>query len=126
YHFASGEAVTFELAIVAHRSLADVVFGVGLFTPRGVEVWGTNTHLEGRTSERLTGSARVRVVCPALRLAPGEYLLDVAAHARDGVPYDYHRRILAFSVTAGAGGVGVYFPEHRWEFEGGIEWKAEP
>ncbi len=126
YHFASGEAVSFELEVVAHRPLADVVFGVGLFTPRGVEVWGTNTHLDGRLSERLAGTARVRVVCPALRLAPGEYLLDVAAHTRDGVPYDYHRRILSFSVTAGAGGVGVYFPEHRWEFDGGIEWKSPP
>ncbi len=126
YHFTSGETVTIEVEVSAQHPLADVVFGVGLFTPRGVEVWGTNTHLDGGASERLAGSARVRLVCPALRLAPGEYVLDVAAHSRDGVAYDYRRGLLSFSVTAGAGGVGVYFPEHRWEFEGGIEWKSPP
>jgi hypothetical protein len=55
-------------------------------------------------------------------LAPGEYTVDVAVHARDGAPYDYHRRALGFTVTAATGGVGVYFPEHRWEFQGGISW----
>ncbi len=123
YHFASGEPVVFELDVQAHRPLADVVFGVGLFTPRGIEVWGTNTHLAGMASQQLSGRALSRLVCPALRLAPGEYLLDVAVHARDGYPYDYRRGVLAFTVTAAAGGVGVYFPEHRWEFEGGITWR---
>ena len=57
---------------------------------------------------------------PALRLAPGEYLVDVAVHARDGAPYDYRKRLAAFTVTAEARGVGVYFPEHRWGFEGRV------
>ena len=125
YHFASGEAVTFEIEAVARAPLADVVFGVGVFTPRDIECWGTNTALAGRVSESMEGSATARLHCPALRLGPGEYLLDVALHARDGYPYDYHRRILSFSVTAHEGGVGVYFPEHAWEFDGGICWRAQ-
>jgi ABC-type polysaccharide/polyol phosphate transport system ATPase subunit len=119
YHFASGEAVTFEIAAVAHRELDDFVFGVGLATPRGTEVWGTNTDLAGMRPESFSGEARVRLVCPALRLGPGEYRVDVAVHARDGAPYDYRRRYLAFSVTSEERGVGVYFPEHRWEIGGG-------
>ena len=64
----------------------------------------------------------------ALRLAPGEYLVDVAVHARDGAPYDYRRKLLSFSVTSPERGVGVYFPEHRWEFEGGLSFepRSEP
>jgi len=124
YHFASGEPVTFEIEAVARAPLADVVFGVGVFTPRGIECWGTNTALAGRVSESMEGFATARLRCPALRLGPGEYLLDVALHAKDGYPYDYHRRILSFSVTAREGGVGVYFPEHEWEFDGGIRWRA--
>ena len=54
--------------------------------------------------------------CPRLRLAPGEYLVDVAVHAQDGAPYDYRRKLLAFTVTSAAGGAGVYLPEHRWRF----------
>lgn len=68
----------------------------------------------------------MRVVCPALRLTAGEYLLDVAVHSREGAPYDYRRRALGFTVTSSARSVGVYQPEHRWEFAGGVEWSAEP
>lgn len=118
YHFACGEPVVFELAARAASPLEDFVFGVALATPRGVEVWGTNTDLAGFEPERFDGDARVRLACPALRLAPGEYLVDVAVHARDGAPYDYRRKLIGFSVTAESRGVGVYFPEHRWEFEG--------
>jgi ABC-type polysaccharide/polyol phosphate transport system ATPase subunit len=117
YHFESGEAVTFELEAQAREPLADVVFGVGLFSPRGVEVWGTNTDIDGYESVRFSGRATVVLECPDLRLAPGEYLVDVAAHAQDGAPYDYRRKLLSFSVTSPSGGAGVYLPEHRWHFD---------
>ena len=121
YHFESGEAVHFELEAQAAVPLADFVFGVGLFSPRGVEVWGTNTDIDGFASARFAGRAKVVLECPQLRLAPGEYLVDVAVHAQDGAPYDYRRKLLAFSVTSAAGGAGVYLPEHRWRFRGAAE-----
>ena len=120
YHFASGEPLTVEIAARAAQPQSDFVFGVAFSTPRGVEVWGTNTELAGYEPLAFDGEARVRVECPALRLAPGEYLIDVAVHAKDGAPYDYRKRLAAFSVTAEARGVGVYFPEHRWRFEGRV------
>ncbi len=120
YHFASGEAVVFEITARAARPQADFVFGVALSTPRGVEVWGTNTDLAGLEPVRFDGDARVGLECPALRLAPGEYLIDVAVHARDGAPYDYRRKLAAFTVTAETRGVGVYFPEHHWQFAGRV------
>jgi len=126
YYFESGEEVCFEIEVEAQRPLTDVVFGVGLFTPRGIECWGTNTHLEGYASAAMDSAATARVVCPALRLAPGEYLLDVAVHSREGYPYDYQRRVLSFTVTARTDGVGIYFPEHHWEFAGGIRWRERP
>ncbi len=125
YHFVSGEAVTFELRARSLEPQDDFVFGVALSNPRGIEVWGANTELAGFAGRRFDGDATVRLVCPALRLAPGEYLVDVAVHARDGTPYDYRRRLLSFSVTARDRGVGIYFPEHRWEFEGDLSLEHE-
>ena len=90
-------------------------------TPRGVECWGTNTDLGGLRAERLHGSARVRLSCPELRLGAGEYVVDVAVHARDGTPYDYRRRCFRFTVSCSQSGVGVYRPEHHWSFEGGVQ-----
>jgi ABC-type polysaccharide/polyol phosphate transport system ATPase subunit len=126
YHFATGETITFAVDVEAHETLDDIVFGFGVFTPRGIECWGTNTSIEGYVSERLSGRATARLSCPNLRLAPGEYLLDVAIHTKDGSPYDYQRRILSFTVTSADGGVGVYFPEHSWAFDGGVAWRVEP
>jgi lipopolysaccharide transport system ATP-binding protein len=123
YHLTSGEPVAFEIDVDAPHRLADFVFGIRVTTPRGAEVWGTNTHLAGLEPAALAGRATARLVCPALRLAPGEYLLDVAVHSRDGAPYDYWSHALGFTVTARDRGVGVYFPEHRWEVEGEVSWK---
>lgn len=123
YHFESGETVIFEIRAAAERELDDFVFGVGLSTPRGVECWGTNTDLAGFEPRAFRGETVVRLVCPALRLAAGEYLLDVAIHARDGAPYDYHRSHLSFSVTASTASAGLYRPEHRWEFDAGVSWR---
>lgn len=125
YHLESGEPAVFEVRARAAQPLADFVFGVAISTPRGVECWGTNTDLEGFAPERFEGEATVRLTCPALRLAPGEYFVDVAVHSRDGAPYDYHRRAVTFTVTSRHLGVGVYFPEHRWDFAGGVEWKKD-
>jgi lipopolysaccharide transport system ATP-binding protein len=122
YHLKSGEAATVELAVEARERLDDFVFGIALGTPRGVEVWGTNTDLEGWRSARLEGAAQVRVELPALQLAAGEYVLDVAVHARDGAPYDYRKGALSLSVTAPSAAIGVYRPPHQWRFAGGVRW----
>lgn len=127
YHAASGDTVSFELTVEASQPLADFVFGVRISTPRGIECWGTNTQLAGHRPRRLAGRATVRLTCPNLRLAAGEYFLDAAVHSTEGAPYDYWRHALDFTVTSPDRGIGVYFPEHRWELAGGVEWgEAEP
>jgi lipopolysaccharide transport system ATP-binding protein len=118
YHFESGRLVTFEISCRSQEKIDDLVFGVGLFTPRGVEVWGSNTDLDGLGCEGEPGEGTVRLTCPKLRLAAGDYLVDVAAHASDGAPYDYRKRLVTFTVTSAHRGAGVYFPEHAWSFDG--------
>jgi ABC-type polysaccharide/polyol phosphate transport system ATPase subunit len=125
YHLESGSPAIFEIRARAASPLTDFVFGVGIATPRGAEVWGTNTDLEGYRPESFAGETLVRLACPALRLASGEYVVDVAVHSRDGAPYDYQKKALSFTVTARTGGVGLYFPEHHWEFEGGVRWAPD-
>jgi ABC-type multidrug transport system ATPase subunit len=124
YHARSGEPVAVELAVEAREPLDDFVFGIALSTPRGDEVWGTNTDLEGFLPGRFEGTAQVTVDCPELLLAAGEYVLDVAVHARDGAPYDYRKGVLSLSVTAPSAAVGVYRPHHAWRFAGAVSWRA--
>ncbi len=115
----------FVVDVEADAALLDFVFGIAIRTPRGQEVWGTNTEIEGFRPRRLGRQGRVRVRCPELRLAPGEYEVDLAVHARDGAPYDYRRRALTLTVSAPRAVAGVYAPRHDWEFEGDVEWEEE-
>lgn len=122
YHVRSGDPVTFEIKACSRQALDNVVFGIGIATPRGVEVWGTNSDMGGITCDTFDGRCTVRLSCRALRLAPGEYVVDAAVHSREGAPYDYRRKVFGFSVTASDRGVGVYFPQHRWSSTGDIRW----
>ncbi|HET7294180.1 MAG TPA: ABC transporter ATP-binding protein [Vicinamibacteria bacterium] len=122
--YVPGEPLTIAMDVSAREPLTDFVFGVGLFTADGACVYGTNTHLEDYASESLHGQAEVRLEIGALRLVEGSYLLDVAAHKRDGTPYDYHRGLYAFRVRSHTKDVGVFRPEHRWSFAGGATLRA--
>jgi ABC-type polysaccharide/polyol phosphate transport system ATPase subunit len=122
--YVPGERLTIELAVRAREALDDFVFGIGVFTADGVSVHGTNTHIEEFVPVRIEGNATVRLRLDSLRLVEGTYLLDVAAHKRDGTPYDYHRGLYSFRIKSRIKDVGIYRPEHRWEFEGGVRVKA--
>jgi hypothetical protein len=43
----------------------------------------------------------------------------VAAHRKDGTPYDYHRGLYSFRVKSRIKDVGLYRPAHHWVFAGG-------
>lgn len=117
--FVPGERLTVALSVRAAAEVKDFVFGIGLFTADGVAVYGTNTHLEQYVPRGLQGAAEVRFEMEDLRLVEGSYLIDVAAHRRDGTPYDYHRGLYSFRMKSRTKDVGVYRPVHRWTFSGG-------
>jgi len=124
--YTPGESLTVALSVHASDPVEDFVFGIGLFTTDGVNVYGTNTHLEEFEAETLHGSGEVRLALQDLRLVEGTYLLDVAAHRRDGTPYDYHRGLYSFRVKSRIKDVGVYRPAHRWTFAGGVRLQTSP
>jgi ABC-type polysaccharide/polyol phosphate transport system ATPase subunit len=118
--YASGEGLSVVLEVRAAAPLQDFVFGVGLFTSDGLPVYGTNTQIEEFVPRRALGAGQVRLELEQLRLTEGTYLLDVAAHKRDGTPYDYQRGLYSFRVKSRIKDVGVYRPAHRWTFAGGL------
>ncbi len=124
--FVPGETVTLALSVHARVPIQDFVFGVGLFSAEGTSVYGTNTDIEGFTPRRITGDAEVRLTLEGLSLVEGTYLVDVAAHRRDGTPYDYHRGLHSLRVKSRVKDVGVYRPLHSWSFSGGAEIAPPP
>ena len=118
--FASGEPLSVLLEVRAAAPLKDFVFGVGLFTSDGLPVYGTNTEIEEFVPRLARGAGQVRLELSELRLVEGTYLLDVAAHKRDGTPYDYQRGLHSFRIKSRIKDVGIYRPAHRWSFTGGV------
>jgi hypothetical protein len=119
-----GAPAALEMTVRAARPLSDFVFGFRISTVAGVVVFGTNTALQGLRPERFEGEGRVTLAIPALDLAPGVYSLDAAVHAKDGAPYDALADVLRFEVASASNraGAGVWAPDRRWEFSGGIRW----
>jgi ABC-type polysaccharide/polyol phosphate transport system ATPase subunit len=118
--FQSGDPMVVRLAIRAEHPVDDCVFGVALFNAEGTCVYGTNTEIDSIETQSLTGDAQVTVSFQALELVEGTYKLDVAAHKRDGVPYDYHRLLHTFRIKSRTQDVGIYRPRHEWTFDGGV------
>ncbi len=118
----SGAVCTVHLRYRVHRPVDDVVIGVAWHRVNGGLVGGHNTDVDGVSPRRLTGDGEVRCVYQVLDLAPGDYLIDAAVHARDGLAYDYFCDATRLRITAAVPWPGVWAPHHRWEGEG-PEWE---
>jgi ABC-type polysaccharide/polyol phosphate transport system ATPase subunit len=114
--FKTGEPVTIRLKIKTTGTLRDFVFGAAIFNADGVCCYGTNTHIEEFTPKEMSGEGEVQLVLEKLQLIEGSYFLDVAAHQRDGYPFDYHRALYTFRVSSKIKDLGIYRPTHRWKF----------
>jgi lipopolysaccharide transport system ATP-binding protein len=114
YLYETGEPCTVQLEFCTRRPVEDPVFGVGVFRKDGVACYGTNTAIDGHALGKLDGDGEVAIRFDRLDLVAGEYVLDVAVHARDGHPYDYHSRLYAFAVRSRVRDTGVARLAHEW------------
>src|SRR5205814_869569 len=71
--YVPGESLTLSLGVRAAQEVRDFVFGVGLFTADGVQVYGTNTHLEEYVPRMAAGLGQVKLTLRDLRLVEGTY-----------------------------------------------------
>jgi ABC-type polysaccharide/polyol phosphate transport system ATPase subunit len=119
--FQSGDPIEVRMEVTAKEKITDFVFGLGLFNADNVCVYGTNTNLEEFQPTEIDGNAIVSFKIDHLDLVEGTYRLDLAAHKMDGYPYDYHRLLYTFRVKSKIRDVGIYRPDHKWVFGGGIK-----
>ena len=118
--FHSGDPMDIRLQVRAREPVSDLVFGVGIFNAEGVCCYGTNTDIEGAESGAMSGDGQVTFTIDRLDLVEGSYKIDVAAHRKNGAPYDYHRLLHTIRVVSAVKETGIFRPPHRWNFSGGI------
>lgn len=118
--FQSGDRLAIRLAVNTSEPVHDFVFGISIFNAEGVCCYGTNTDIEEFEPVELSDAGEVEFVIDSLDLVEGTYKLDVAAHTRHGLQYDYHRLLHTFRVKSQTKDAGIYRPRHRWSFSPGI------
>lgn len=114
--FQSGDQLAIKLSVSTERPVKDFVFGISIFNPDGICCYGTNTDIEDFLPLEMIGEGQVVFVVENLDLVEGTYKIDVAAHTRQGVQYDYHRLLYTFRVKSGIKDTGIFRPRHRWTF----------
>jgi ABC-type polysaccharide/polyol phosphate transport system ATPase subunit len=119
---AGGGRCSLRIRYSVHKPTDDFVFGVAWHRSDGTQVSGHNTDLAGLVPRRLAKDGEVCCEYDSLQLAPGEYLVDVAVHARNGLAYDYWCDALKLRVTSEVEWPGVWSPPHRWRSTG-PEWE---
>ena len=117
YLFKTGDKMTIEIIYKAYNPVYDPVFGIGIFRDDETYCYGTNTHIEKINIPRIEGEGKVRFCVDQLNLTEGKYFLDIAVHLEDGTPFDYQQRAYSFEVMSMIKDLGIYRPEHRWEFD---------
>jgi len=125
YIYEEDESFSIQFDVTAHQEEKDFVFGVGIYNSEGVHVYGTNTFIEDYKSRSISGKGKIKINVPALNLINGSYFLDVAAHKRDGYPFDYHHFQYTFKVTSINRDVGIARIPHDWEFSANIKLEKE-
>ena len=119
YVYTPGEPLTLRFAYRVHRPVERPVFGFAIVRNDGLWVYGTDTSLARIAVPELKTAGEVEVTIDALALVTGRYFVDVAVHAADGMPYDYHSRRYPFSVRDDAAERGVTKIQHRWRIAPG-------
>lgn len=114
----TGELVTVRVRARFRRDAAQPIVGILVRNRLGIDVFGTNTRLEGkelgafRSGELL--EIEFRFEC---RLAQQEYTLTVATQHWDGSSQDWLDDVLSFRVIDPKGGAGVV------DFETDVRWR---
>lgn len=96
----SGELVVVRAALEIRHSVADPVVGMMIRSRAGMNVYGTNTELEGVKLGPCAGGQRFELdFAFRCELCAGEYTLTLASHDPDGVWHDWLEDAIAFAVA---------------------------
>lgn len=104
----SGENAAIRVTAHFEGAVEDPVIGIMIRTRIGLNVYGTNTELEGVHAGPMRAGDTLRVVFRfRCDLCPGDYTVTAASHDPDGVWHDWMEDAVAFSVADSRYAAGV-------------------
>ncbi len=118
----SGEECEIVIHYRCRAEQKDFVFGIAWHAADGTLIAGHNTDLDAMKGQLISGESSVRCRYEHLPLAAGNYRIDIAIHAADGLAYDYWCNAVDLQVTAPVDYPGFWAPAHEWKGPEGL-WK---
>ncbi len=108
------EAMTIRVGYHADEPTDDLLFGIGIHDEEGVNLFGTNTKIEGIPAPVADGDGEVTFEFDRVPLLDGTYLVTLAIQSTDeGTVHDWREQDYQFSVMNPAGTAGrVALPAH--------------
>jgi lipopolysaccharide transport system ATP-binding protein len=113
----TGEPVTVRMAAQFHRDVSDPIVGVLIRNRLGIDVFGTNTRVEGRELGEFKAGERLEVEFRfECLLAQQDYTLTAATQHWDGSSQDWLDDVLSFRVvdSKGVAGIASLPTDLRW------------
>jgi ABC-2 type transport system ATP-binding protein len=100
------EDLVLRVTVEADEPLDDWVLGVGIDTPTGQSIFGTNTQLMGLRMDRLVGQRQFDVRLSGLRLGEGQYHVHGALAEWDGPAFTVLQAAARLEVDGNGQAVG--------------------
>ncbi|CAN5258020.1 ABC transporter ATP-binding protein [soil metagenome] len=112
----AGSSVTVVIEYMAHKEVAEAIFGVSVHSADGIRYLDFSTAADGQSTGTLKGSGQVQLHLERIALAGGTYHLDAGVYESDWEhTYDYLWQALYFDVASAD--AGVIQQERTWRME---------
>jgi lipopolysaccharide transport system ATP-binding protein len=112
--FSSFDPMTVRIHYEAKERINDPIFGIAIYDEEERHLYGTNTELKDHPIESVQGSGHVDLLVSRIPMLSGKFLLTVAAHTRDGKPYDWLDKQYSFEVVPAGRDAGIVEVPCRW------------
>jgi len=114
-NFVSGDPMKIRISYQAAKEVDDPVFGIAIYTDNDIQCYGTNTDLKGISIKKIKGEGRIELDMSRLTMHEGKYLLTVAVHSREHIPYDWLEKQFSFNVTRKTNDAGLFEIPGKWK-----------
>lgn len=115
--FKTGESLDIKIYYRVNRPLKEYVFGVGIYTLDGINLYGNNTQLDRINIPHTGKTGCITYKLKQIPLLSGKYALNVAVVDVNGTPMDFYRNYCTFDVVSRDRSTGYFSIEHGWEAE---------
>jgi lipopolysaccharide transport system ATP-binding protein len=113
--FMSGDLMKIRLLYYALELVKDPIFGVAIYDAAGLQCFGTNTEIKNTPVESLDGVGHIDLIIEKIPMIEGKFLVTVAVHSKDNIPYDWLDKKYSFNVARSGRDIGLFDIPCKWK-----------